>query len=106
MGKNIPYNMTVTKKRYLILESTKFISKNLVLALIKANYGLFGLSFIDFLEVVEEFSNNQIYIFKVNIEGFAYAKSVLEKEEGVKIILISGILRKAKKKLYRILSNK
>ncbi len=118
--KTFPYFlMRIKKKRYIAIDIKQFpnsISKEYLegylTKCIKRQYGNYGLSLIDILEVDEIFTEMKIAIIKCNIETFQNVLFVLKNADEslissinipivhyFPVLCVSGILKKLKSKI-------
>ena len=107
--------MVVSKHRYLIVHLSGGTNEHSASALIQSlreqiqeDFGTYALSLIDKLDVCEYHQNLQVGILRCNLEIYKFLCFSLltmgaKKNLRIRLLSVSGILKKAKKEALRIL---
>lgn len=104
--------MACYKHRYLVLEvdsdDPRVTASSLpgtLLDIIRKQHGDFGLSMVDCLEVVENYSAHRVLILKVNVDAYRIVRDIVinyDIGKSIRCIAASGILKKAQKRLLEM----
>lgn len=105
------------KHRYLVLKldgiaPVSEIISNFIQRRLRADFGEYALGLIDIFEVVEVHKRLGMALIRCNLQIYKYIAYVLitsagKKEDGIRIqiMTVSGILKKARKKMLNIINH-